>query len=188
MIIKDIGHHTCSSKGGEKFVIREAPFLSEHGFLGKGYYFWQNNLEFAKIWGHRHYNGKYYVLEFELNVYYDELLDLVGNRTQMMQFKNLIYSIKQKLAEKFKNTPEKKVAIDEWGIGEIIEYLKRKNIFEYKIIKAVDYRVSYRHLGKESFLRNKKNFIFLNPRIFYCFIEKNNLYFSNKKLIYTSDG
>ena len=89
--MKTKGHHTCLFNGDQESVKKNSPFLAEHKpnegkvqFLGTGYYFWDNNLELAKIWGKSHYGGKYAIIEVDFDLNSDINYDLVGNRSHQI--------------------------------------------------------------------------------------------------------
>lgn len=180
-----IGHHSCKKDGGEEYVLNEAPFISpkskdgNYPFLGEGYYFWDNNITLANIWGKHHYNGNYYIIESELNLSSDIFLDLVGNRIHMI----LIMELHKKLSEKY-NKGKK------WTLGTFIEFLKDlnkeeeyKGIFPYLASRAVDYkRSSVKEFGFK-FVEHKGNYTNLSPCLVICLYEKNDVILQTKILI-----
>jgi len=73
--VKFTVQHTCNKEGGEKQVLKDFPFLSNYEpkknktpFLGKGYYFWDYNLEYAKVWGKNHYTNDYFICQSEISI------------------------------------------------------------------------------------------------------------------------
>lgn len=135
-------HHTCSSAGGEEFIVENVPFLSIYNpkygktpYLGEGFYFWDFNLEYAKLWGKSHYSNKYCILECEVDIdCADETyLDLVGNRKHLIGFVSLLMEFNLIHDEGTKG-------ID---LCYIVEYLRKNcpsEVFPFKIIRAVDYK------------------------------------------------
>ncbi len=186
-----IAHHTCSASGGENHVLKNAPFKSEIKkdyipFLGEGYYFWENNLELAKIYGNKRYNGKFFVLEFVLNINDERMLDLVGSREDILWFKNFIEKIKKHF-HLIKDKIEKKLGFlvkEDITVGFAIELMKILNVFEnIDVIKAIDASYTKERLN----FRFKKEFLNLNPKIFYCFIKWENNFYSSKKIIFKTN-
>jgi hypothetical protein len=183
--MKTIGHHTSDNKGGKKYVIENVPFYSAYlpnqnkiPYLGAGYYFWDDNIEMAHIWGKTHYKNNYFIVEGDLKCDDEKIFDLVGNRRHISYFAEIL--------EKFR---EKNYNRDNWEIGKFIEFLKDlenddryKGIFPFKVIKAIDN--SWRNKQKSfKFVKNKKGYIYLDPKIMLCFIEKEEVNFYNREVI-----
>jgi len=184
--LKTIGHHTCKADGGTDFVLKNAPFRSlkkrggDFPFLGEGYYFWDNNIERAHIWGKQRYNKKYYILECGIELTGDTFLDLVGNRADMIWFSYLYH----KLSAEFDKGQH-------WHIGDFIELLKKlhignqyKGIFPWKIIRVVDLAKTG-HVKQDplKFVHQKRNYTDLSPIIVICIYDIRELLLSNKVLI-----
>lgn len=183
-----IGHHTCYKTGGKDYVLSEAPFSSVFDeenhklpFLGTGYYLWDNNIEMALDWGNMKYNNDYFIVEFGLNLENEVFLDLVGSREDIIYFSKLINKLKDKGYDR----------AEKWTIGAFIEYLKRisrviPGIFPFKIIRAVDNSITPAKQFKFNFVVGKQGYINLNPRYVICFIEKNDLYLTSRKIVHES--
>jgi hypothetical protein len=165
--MKAIGHHTCSSESNISDIEIQGPFFSEHDdtdskahkFLGSGYYFWDNNIGMAHSHGQNNYKRKYYIFEANLNSEEDLLLDLAGNRIDMLNFQEIM----QKLNEIDPTTQS-------WTLAHFIEFLKSKNIFHYNAIRAIDTSITPRNLLK--FVPDRKNYINLNPIFIVCLLNK----------------
>jgi hypothetical protein len=182
--MKTIGHHTCSKKNGREYVEKNAPFHSIHDetnnalkFLGSGYYFWDDNIEMAHYWGHMHFHCNYYIMECQLHLESDIFLDLVGNRSHLRYFKQLI--------QKFE---EYGFSRSKWTIGAFIEFLKSKEkdmpgIFPFKAIRAIDNSVAPKNKNTIQFVDNKPNYTNLDPRLVICLIEKNDVILHSKKIV-----
>jgi|GEM_PF-249469 len=179
-------HHTCSKQGGEHEVLTEFPFLSiydlendKQPFLGEGYYFWDFNVEYAKVWGKNHYANDYFVCESEIEIDHDKdgfYLDLAGNRKDLVGFVELLWEFN---------------LIDEDGIKGIdlcwiIDYLRTQcppEVFPFKVIRAVDYKNNERVGIKVAFNQRQKSFTILNPRIIIAFADKTDIVHSKKSFI-----
>ena len=165
--MKIIGHHTCSSEGSISEIKNEGPFLSEHidedskkhKFLGTGYYFWDNNIGMAHSHGQKNYKRKYFIFEAELNLIDDLFLDLAGNRIDMLRFQEIM----SKLSEIESSTQS-------WTLAHFIEFLKSKNKFPYRSIRAIDTSINPKEVLK--FVPDRKNFINLNPIFIVCLLDK----------------
>ncbi len=184
-----IAHHTCEARGSSEEVLEKAPFKSEvrdeyFPFLGEGYYFWDNNLELAKKWGEKRYRNFYYVVEFILVIDENKILDLVGNREDILWLKKIKKQIEQRLNESFRYLKEKfnLNEMPDLTMGVIIELLKYIiPDFSEKIyaIKAIDLSRTYDKL----YFRLDKEFLSLNPKIFYCFPLWKDEFAKSKKII-----
>lgn len=53
-------------------------FATEKTWLGRGFYFWEHEIENARHWGEKHYNGKYCIYQSSYKNT-EEGLDLVDN-------------------------------------------------------------------------------------------------------------
>jgi hypothetical protein len=184
--LKTIGHHACKLDGGANFVLTNAPFRSVKNndgnfpFLGEGYYFWDNNVERAHIWGKQHYHKKYYILQCEIELKGDSFLDLVGNRSDMIQFLYLYHT----LSARFNKGQE-------WYIGNFIEFLKKlhvrkeyRGVFPWKMIRVVDHiKTGHPKQNVIRFVCKKGNFTDLSPVIVICIYEINDAIIRSKVLI-----
>jgi len=178
-------NHTCSKKGGKSHVEQNAPFISEYKpkenkkpFLGEGYYFWEYNLDFAKIWGKKHYQNYFYVLECIVDISCDDsfYLDLVGNRKHLVGFVELLWEFKLIHEEGTKG-------ID---LCYIIDYLRNRcpeEAFPFKIIRAVDNKNQEKAGIKISFNDKLSNFTILNPKIIFSFKNKKEIPYKLKPFI-----
>ncbi|MFK7908918.1 MAG: hypothetical protein AB8B69_27565 [Chitinophagales bacterium] len=161
-----IGHHTCSKQGTIEEIKKNGAFLSthiegdtsQHKFLGTGYYFWDNNIGMAHSHGQKNYKRKYHIFEATLEINDHSFLDLAGNRIDMIRFQEIMSRLRE--IEETKN----------WGIAHFIEFLKRKNLFPYRAIRAIDTSIDPKEIIK--FIANRRNFINLNPIFIVCLIDK----------------
>lgn len=186
MQFETIGHHTFEDRG--KDDAKNAPYKCTDGnaFLGRGYYYWEDNLQLAKHWGGLRYieHGKhYFVGESPISFDRDEFFDLIGDR----KHQTYLLEISKMLTKK---RPEKGT----WPIGKVIEFLKASNIdpdgefydkFKFKLIRAVD----------DNFLKFKKNakfattqqsFTDLNPCYIICVTEKKGILLEPISIVHAS--
>lgn len=154
------------------------PFLSTYEpqkgktpFLGEGYYFWDYNLEYAKIWGKNHYANNFYICQSDISIENSDdslFLDLAGNRIHLVGFIELLWEFNLIHEEGTKG-------ID---LCWIIDYLRTKcpaEVFPFEIIRAVDYNNNERAGIKVIFNEGKKSFTILNPRIIFSFKNKKSI-------------
>ncbi len=182
------GHHTCRKDGGTDFVLKNAPFLAIHSpdgnalqparlqFLGQGYYFWDNNIEMAMLWGKHHYNNDYFIIESKISITEKNCFDLVGNREHMILLTELITWLKSRGHDK-----------SNWEISKCIEFLKQTGMFKFKCIRAVDHLPPKEYIQEAyAFVENNKHFTVLNPKIAICMLKMHGLPLQTKKLVYES--
>lgn len=191
--MKTIGHHTCRKDGGREYVQQAAPFQSKYDekddlypFLGTGYYFWDNNLEYARWWGidqKKRFPTGYFVVEAELNLAKGIFLDLVGSMDSIYWFRRLMARLKT-------SRPE----VKDWSVASFIEFAKKLNrvdnqAFPFKVIRAVDH--SRNHNPKKNkwllrFVKKKQEYTNLDPRLVICLLEKDNVILQNKVVVVES--
>ncbi|MDM1373853.1 hypothetical protein [Myroides marinus] len=162
--MKTIGHHACSSKGGDEVILEKAPFLAEHNpeedkyqFLGTGYYFWDNNKDLAKIWGRSRYDNNYRIIAIDFELTQDNCYDLVGNRSHQIDLVN-----KMKLFDSKQNENKS----ENWTVNQCITFLrtlakKDKAVFPYDFIRAVDLLNHKKHKKAQKqieFIKEKQNY------------------------------
>jgi hypothetical protein len=185
--LKIIGHHACGKEGGHDVVLDKSPFPSKEDkkkgyfpFLSEGFYFWDNNISLAHVWGKAHYQDNYYILEAELELTSDVLFDLVGNRSHMILFMEL-----HKIFENEYNSG------DRWPMGKFIEFLRDlnnesetyKGIFPFLAARAIDLSRTKLEQFKFLFVDSKDNYTNLSPCLVICLYEKNNVILQSKILI-----
>ncbi|MDB5262657.1 MAG: hypothetical protein JWQ14_1938 [Adhaeribacter sp.] len=179
-------HHTCSNEGGRDHVLENVPFLSEYKpkekkkpYLGEGYYFWEYNLDYAKVWGKINYFNQYYVCEGDVNIDHTEegyFLDLVGSRKDLVGFVSLLSEFNLIHEEGTKG-------ID---LCYIINYLRKnfdEEVFPFKVIRAVDYHNNDLHGVKISFNEDRPSYTILNPRIIFSFKNKSDIRYVREPFI-----
>lgn len=187
------GMHTCLKEGGKDFVLKNAPFLGEHKpnhpdnakrklqFLGQGYYYWDNHIEMAKIWGRTHYRNSFYILSCQIDISHKKCFDLVGNRSHQ------IY-----LTETMNRLNKRGFETNHWEISKCLEYLKKLalsdiNVFPYENIRALDYLPPEELQQIEYyFVTNNQHYTILNPKIAICVIDKESLPLQSQKIIFES--
>ena len=181
--MKTVAQHTCLNLGTHKDILKNSPFEAihdpkkeKHQFLGTGYYFWDDNIEMARIWGEDHCKGSYVIIETELDINENICFDLVGNRKHLRFLRNFIERLKHY-----------GIDIEEWGISQVLEFLKDKKInpdFDFQSIRAIDYTLPTDYnLEKYPFVTNTDHYTILNPKIIICVINKNLLSLPYKKII-----
>lgn len=190
--MKTKGHHTCLFDGDTKTVLKDSPFLAEDKpeegkvqFLGTGYYFWDNNIQMANVWGKHRYDGKYAIIEVDFNLTSDTCYDLVGNRTHQIDIVERL----RKLSESSRSDKPNK-----WTLRQFLSFMlklaeRNCNVFPYEMVRAIDL-LNHTKYKKEqeliNFTKDKKNYTLLNPKIVICVFDKNTLNLQTKRIVFTS--
>jgi hypothetical protein len=182
-----IGHHTFENRGQNDE--RHAPYKCSdtNAFLGRGYYFWEDNLPFAKHWGGVWYiqiGKKYFIGEFTISCDISSFFDLVGNRSHQ-----------KFIRETAKILARKRPGLSSWPVGKIIEFLKAASKdpddyffekFNYLVIRAAD-DSALKTSEKIKFAGNKENSADLNPCYIVCVVDKNEILSSPIKIVHASN-
>lgn len=155
-------YQTVENRNNPDEVERSAPFKCENknAWLGEGYYFWDKFIVYARKWGEKAYNGNYFICEVVAEYEQEEVLDLVGNSSQ-------IFDISE-IAKKLEKEYRKKITVPF-----IIQYLKAHTSFDYKMIRAhsVNAFPSISPL-QYSFVSWNNSYIDLRPIIQCCVLDK----------------
>ncbi len=115
-----------------------APFLSmgQLAFLGKGYYFWEDNVDLAHWWGDVHCNSEYVICEGSIHVDEDKFLDIVGNTRHHRYLRDM--------KARFKNEFIREFETEDVPLATLIEYLIKQNskpqlkgIFPFIVLKRL---------------------------------------------------
>lgn len=87
---------------------RIEPILCERedACLGPGYYFWVNDLEYAKKWGKRRYKGSYAVYKSTYDAHSNQYFDLAGDPEHVNHFKKCYTVLKEKSSGKNRSSSE----------------------------------------------------------------------------------
>lgn len=165
-MFQTVGYQTLENRNNIPKIISDAPFICyrKDAWLGYGYYFWDNSLDYAKKWGENGYkvNG-YVVCKCSLNI--ERLFDLVGNVEHQQIF--------EMAQNKFQERGKKKLRF-----VEILNMLRKNNLsFDYQAIRAADANpntqtVPFTDKGEDGPI------YIMNPRIQICVFEKHCTVFS----------
>lgn len=175
-----LGHHTVEDRDNADTVENEGGFkcTSKEAFLGIGYYFWDNHIEYAHHWGNVRYPHGYMICESSMEFSEDLFLDLVGSRDDQI----FLQEVWERLQAKHN--------CKSWPIGRFIELLKELNetneyrdIFTQKIIRAVNNSVSL-FRNDVSFSTKAPGRTNLSPIYIVCIIEKKPIIFHTFRIVY----
>lgn len=142
--------HTCQSDGGKEFIISRAPFLSgtDKQWLGQGYYLWTDSDFFAHDWGEIHYQSRYAINQFEVQVPKHLFWDLVGNvqhQREFIDFKNQFHCLLDEILKSASPAKRQKtqqtiqrLKQQEIKVSTLFWVLRTLRKLAYKVVKASD--------------------------------------------------
>ena len=131
-------------------------------WLGKGYYFWDNNIDDAHWWGNIHYSGSYIITKSAYDYHSTEYLDLVSLREHKEYIQKACFYL-EKRAKKLGR--EEKITI-----GKVIEILKKSDRnFKFKAIRACPVPIKSKRI---SFDTDGQCLMFPNAKYQICVIDK----------------
>lgn len=181
--------HTCK-KGQVAYILHNAAFKSvttplNNGnkvipFLGEGYYYWEENIAAAHRWGNHHYKGIYNIVEYEdCEIETEFLLDFLNRRDLQFfnELRNKYIQLRPKCAE--------------WKIGVWIEFFKKLNTKSEEMFPFLFFRADENYPDeKENHQLKKKHlfgsggyYLYLDPLIILCCIDKRKFIYKSKKLV-----
>ncbi len=172
--MKCVVFHTVKSTADKKRIVKDAPFLCKDKpeelkeWLGDGYYFWECFEELAHWWGKVHYKGKYVICKTFFHCKNKEVLDLVGNTSQMREMTELVAALKA----------DEGYQEDEFSAQFVINFLKTNTYkpFVYKAIRVYSQECSSdKEVNDTKLFFNKRSFINLCPEIQICVLDKTTL-------------
>lgn len=175
---------TLYNKDNPDHVEEFGPFkcTKANAWLGYGYYFWDSHIELGHWWGDVAY-GKNYII-CKANVIIDKTcLDLHGNGIHRNEFK----AVCKEIINAGISTKHNLL------VPQVIEFLKRKNLFKYEAIRALgtnsvsgtltDTYIIYRL----RFIRNSNTFMDLQPPVQVCLLSKTALSLQNYRIVYPDE-
>lgn len=160
MIIK--AYQTLEDRDNIDEIETDGPFRCNRSkaWLGLGYYFWDTNMDWAIKWGeiYRSKGSDFVIGECRLDLSKD-CFDLVGCVAHQKELTECVEIIKHsgKLNANQKAT-----------FPNLIQFLRKKGLFNYKSIRCCDYP---KETIKIYFGSEKKEFMVINQRVQVCVIE-----------------
>ena len=165
------------------FMAYHSPEMNRHQFLGSGYYFWENNIEMAMVWGRVRYDDIYFILEVQFDVTEENCFDLVGNRNHQLYLVDCL----EKLYKNFG------INRNNWSISQCVYFLRKFNVFNQFVLPFNFFRVVDLHTHSTSktqyalqFLAHRGNYTIINPRIIVCAFQKEGINLTNKRIVFSS--
>lgn len=167
-----IGYHTLEDRDNVDAIENSGPIrcTTNAAWLGHGYYFWDANDEWAHKFGRSRYPDKYMIFEGDIALNH-ETYDLFGNVRHKLEFKEAWEILKE--CGQFTD--------DMIRVADVLEYLKKINIFPYNSIRAAD-NPDQQNVIK--FGGRLGEYMFLNERVQICLVTKKNLSLSTFRVVY----
>ena len=119
-------YQTLDDRDNADYIEANGPFRCERNdaWIGKGFYFWEDNIEWAHKWGKKCYGNRYVICQSSYDLDVKNYLDLADAKCN-----EEIFSLKEKL-QKRRNTKDVKLA-------HIIAYLQESKDFKCDAIRLV---------------------------------------------------
>ncbi|MEO5979522.1 MAG: hypothetical protein ABIS36_16255 [Chryseolinea sp.] len=170
-----VGYHTVENRDVDK-IDDNAPFISagSKAYLGIGYYFWDDDEEWAHWWGEHHCKNEYIICRANLTCAPDRYLDLHGNQAAMRLMKAWYTIYKNDFVRNFDTARP--------PLGVVVEFLKklaftRKNptIFPFDAVRAEDSYLTGKRRSTLPFAVDRPGQLTLNPALIVCLYRKRDL-------------
>jgi hypothetical protein len=159
------GFQTLEDRDNIDHVETSGPFMCNRpdAWLGFGYYFWDTNIQWAKDWGHNSYKKKdkeFIIASCMINT--ENCFDLLGSVAHQMELIDAFEAFNE--SKKLKHYHRR-------ILPNVIQYLKKKGVFEYKSIRACDNtnKIIKLHFSKNT---EREEYMLINQRVQICVIEK----------------
>lgn len=149
-MVEIICYHTCKNEGGKEFILNNAPFYSDNKpkngkkgkpqWLSEGFYLWTDSDYYAKTW----LKENFAIIQFTLTIDKDDLLDLVGNVNDQLEFKDYVDLYREILSKEIakESNPKRKLQLTyklkHITVSAVVHKLKKYEAFRYKAVKAQD--------------------------------------------------
>lgn len=155
-------YQTLQDRNDPDEIVKHGPYecTRKNAWLGKGYYFWDSNIDLAHEWGEKSYSGNYIICK----AYFDDsrTFDLVGN----YQHLDILKNVKELIEKQGRNCT----------VSIALGYLRTQTNFreQFTAIKAKDERRP-EYEEQLPFVFEKKPFMNLAPRIQYCILDHSSI-------------
>ena len=175
-------YQTLKDKGNPEEIETKGPFDSKNkaAWLGEGYYFWDSHIELGHWWG-RTVHGKDNYIICSCEVTQDETCwDLHGDGGCRIEFEKICTEmIKERLTTRDKLT-----------VPRVISFMKLKNIFNYKAIRALGMNSVGGRLAdpfllfRVKFIKSNNAYLDLHPPVQVCLLTKRALSLCRYLVVY----
>lgn len=170
-------YQTLEDRGNLDFVEKNGPFFckANSAWLGRGYYYWDTFLDYAKWWGVKIYPKQGYIIcESKVDFHKVKVLDLEDPEV-MMYFKQA--------GETFNKVYKGRTVF----VSQVIEYLKKNTSFNYQAIRArVQGATNESYLpGHKMNLRSGHSaYLDLKPQVQVCILDRSVIGENNFHVVY----
>lgn len=182
-------YQTTHNKGNHEDIEKAGGIYGDKTdlFLGKGYYYWEDDFDKAKEWGNNHYGGNAYIFcgifDFDLEKMFDMSLNMHLNYIQKLQ---------KQLHSKTKKCGALKIgAFIDFLLEYQAELLKNNEIteddlfFPFYYSKGLDGTFFDRYAPTDTFSLKSGHYYYLKPPVFFCVYKKEYLNLSSFRLVKT---
>lgn len=177
-------YHACSDLGGGKWVLSNAPFISEDNerqWLGQGFYFWYGDVGLAIDWGERSISTEehsYAVFHVTLRFREGDLFDLVGEPAHIKLFESYATAY----VESLRKSVNGMISYHDVSVRELMDFLrKQKGTFDFRF-RATKVATK-RTRGSRRFLKNRREELGSNPRQQICVFPEYKCAIFKKRLV-----
>lgn len=170
-------YQTLEDRDNIDEIETDGPYICTRrdAWLGTGYYFWDSNMDWAISWGENSYLRfqKEYVIGRCWIDLSQKCFDLLGNVAHQLELKEVI--------EVMKNSGKIRQG-QRLIMPNIIEFLKRNEIFPYKSIRIGDNNETIQiHFNDQ---KRKREYMLINQRVQICVIERKDVILQPFDVIY----
>ena len=173
-------YQTVANRDNPDEVLESGPFLCvNEPWLGEGYYFWDEFIEYAKWWGKVHYRDNYMITRYMCIFDQDKFLDLL-DPTYLALF------------DEYSCIVVKKFGDDGFTVPRVIEFIKETSKDKFLGVRAEARRsVNYTYnpsLDKTiPFVRESVAFLDLRPAVQICLFSKSALIKDSGTIVYPEE-
>lgn len=185
-------YHTTEHRGNHQEIEARGGVYGDTTdlFLGRGFYYWEDNYQQALVWGQRRYKGNFYVFSGTITFDLDKMFDI-----STMTHNNFIL----KLFKQFKAQYKHKTRSDTFFLGLFIDFLlnlqndllRINKINEDEVFFPFDYSKGIDHSAmkrtdSELFSKRDPSWYFSSPLVFFCVYQEKMLTLNTFKLVKTA--
>ena len=149
-------YHTVEHKNEESSRMKNPIFGDVDPWLGEGYYFWDGFIELAQWWAKKMKYPQACIYEASIEVEESDMLDLVGNTSDMRAFRDFTKILKRK-------KPNEKITV-----LKVITLMVRELSHKYKLIRARTEHKLPVDDNKVPFKENRNEYMVSMPAIQMC--------------------
>lgn len=181
-------YHTTEHRGNHEEIIHNGGVYGDSTdlFLGKGYYYWENNFDEAKNWGIKRYKGNSFIFCGKFNFDLERMFDLSLNEHILY-----IQKLQKKLSVKKKGVGDLKIGVfidflidfqnEQLEKGEITD---EELFFPFWYSKGLD-ETDVKTENLERFSIRVGHYYNVKPLVFFCVYKKDYINLTDFTLVRT---